>query len=177
MTETQKLSPVLIGVCAIIAVPAVLWFAFNIMWAYTWRDTTPRGPLATETEWPEPIREMHTAMAKADVDLQSFAVYLLYGQPGQTLSTVVCRMDSSSDALDVLTSHLDLKPITCDDSARWAGNEVLQYTSSDWWAPDDDDNARYYASNNLVVGDEADQYVVAHDVSRNIIFIHYYFNF
>lgn len=177
MAIRYRPSPLFIGILTLITVPFVLWLAFNLMWAYAWRDMTPRGPLPAAADWPEPVRQLRAALAQSDVDVESFAVYLLYGQPGNLLSTVACRMDDSAGALDLLTARLRLQQIDRDEVAGSLGREILACASSEWWPSEDDQAAEYFGSENLIAGEKDDQYVVARDRSRGLIFIHYYFNF
>ena len=163
----------------LLCIGAFLLFAvpLDVLHFVRWSDQTPRGPLPNEADWPELVQELHADLANAEVDVESFSVFLLRGQPGHFLSTVVCRMNSSPAAMDILTTHLDLKPTVRRESKHWAGNEVFRYTDTDWWVGVEDNTAEYFVSNNLIVGEEGDQWTVAHDISRSRIFIHYYFNF
>ncbi|MBN2294239.1 MAG: hypothetical protein JXM70_17560 [Pirellulales bacterium] len=174
MVTIKSLLPIF--VCVFIFV-LVLWFAFNIMWAYACRDITPRGPLPNAVDWPEPVQQMHDTLTKAEVDIQSFAVYLIYGQPGDLFSTVVCRMDSSTSACNTLAEHLNLQPISRDLAAKYAGKKTLRFASSDWWPSKDDENVEYYASKNIFDAYRDALFIVAYDKSRNKIFIYYYNEF
>ena len=177
MTKSSKPQVILVGLLALGGIALALWIASEIMWARAWRDTTPRGPLNARTDWPEPVRDIQAALTDAGVNAASFEVYLLYGEPGQTLSTVVCRLDDSSAAMDSLQAQLHLKTVSRDNAFQWAGSQVLYYSATDWWPSDHEDNVEYFASERLIAGDEADLYVVARDTTTNRIFIHYNYNF
>ncbi len=51
----------------------------------------------------------------------SFQVYLLYDKPAQTLSTVICRMDSSVATFQTIESFLKPSPVQENEAADRSG--------------------------------------------------------
>ena len=159
----------------LLAVPLFLFVAFNSLWDYGWRDTTPRGPLPAVSDWPEPIQDFHTALMASGADTSSFSAYLLYGQPGQLLSTVVCRVDVDDVAWNTIVTNLDLQPIQKSDGVAMH-SEIVQSSDTSWW-PSTDSDSDYFASARLLAGDEADLYQAARNNDSDTAYIHYYFTF
>jgi hypothetical protein len=52
---SQPEPPPGVGFCGMPVVGGLVSIAFDILWAHSWRDTTPCGPLTAVTDWPEPI--------------------------------------------------------------------------------------------------------------------------
>jgi len=145
---------------------------------YAWRDTTPRGPLPTRQDWPEPIRDLHSKMTEAGISAEPFEVYLVYGQPGSTLSTVICRMPHSVEVVDFLKKSIGMLPED-GKNPRYlesVGREVAAYVPAEWWI-DPQDELPAFVSKNVIEGGEGDMYVLVADAKRNRISLHYYFNF
>ena len=108
-------------------------------------------------------------------DTSSFSVYLLYGQPAQVLSTVVCRVDIDDAAWDIVATKLDLQSIPNSDGIALHSG-IAPSSDTSWW-PATNSNSDYFASARLLAGDEADLYYVARDNDMNIAYVHYHFNF
>ena len=155
--------------------PFLLFVAFNVLYVYGWRDTTPRGPLSTTSDWPAPIQDFHSVLAASGADTSSFSVYLLYGQPGQVLSTVICRVDVDDAAWRTIAANLDLRPIPKSDGVA-LHSEVVQSSDASWW-PSTDSDSDYFASARLLAGDEADLYQAARNNESGTAYIRYHFNF
>lgn len=145
---------------------------------YTSRDTTPRGPLPTRQDWPEPIRDLHSKMTDAGTTAEPFEVYLVYGQPGSTLSTVVCRMPHSTEVVEFLRETIGMLPED-GKNPRYLESverELAARVPAEWWI-DPEDEAPAFVSKNVIEGGEGDMYALVADTKRNRIFLHYYFNF
>ena len=173
--ETRQNRAVFWFLAILVGLPLFFFLAFNVLWAYSWRDTTPRGPLTAATDWPEPIQDLHAALDASGADTSSFSVYLLYGQPAQVLSTVVCRVDIDDAAWDIVATKLDLQSIPNSDGIALHSG-IAPSSDTSWW-PATNSNSDYFASARLLAGDEADLYYVARDNDMNIAYVHYHFNF
>ena len=171
--ETRQKRAVFWLVAILVGTPLLFFFAFNILWAYSWRDTTPRGPLTNVADWPHPIQDLHASLKPHGNS--SFSLYLLYGQPGPYLSTAVCRVNVDDAAWDVIATQLDLKPIPKADGVALRSS-IVSSSDATWW-PATDSKSEYFASARLLAGDEGDLYRVARDHDANIAYIHYDFNF
>ena len=158
-----------------LVVPLFLFVGFNSLWDYGWRDTTPRGVLSAVSDWPEPIQDFHTAQMVSGADTSSFSVYLLDGQPGQFLSTVVCRVDVDDVAWNTIVTNLYLQPIPKSDGVAMH-SEIVQFSDTSWW-PGTDSDSDYFASARRLAGDEADLYQAARNNDSDTAYIHYHFNF
>ena len=158
-----------------LVVPLFLFVGFNSLWDYGWRDTTPCGVLSAVSDWPEPIQDFHTAQMVSGADTSSFSVYLLDGQPGQFLSTVVCRVDVDDVAWNTIVTNLYLQPIPKSDGVAMH-SEIVQFSDTSWW-PGTDSDSDYFASARLLAGDEADLYQAARNNDSDTAYIHYHFNF
>lgn len=173
--ETRANNAVLWLLAIVVGAPLLFSIAFNLLWAYSWRDTTPRGPLTAVTDWPEPIQDLHASLDASGADTSSFSVYLLYGQPGQVLSTVVCRIEIDDAGWGAIAGKLDLQPIPTAEGIALYSNIVASSDSS-WW-PATNSTSDYFASARLLAGDEGDLYYAARDSEKQIAYVHYYFNF
>ncbi|WP_442509864.1 hypothetical protein SH528x_001464 [Novipirellula sp. SH528] len=170
-----KSNAVLWFVAFIFAALLILFITFSNQWANGWRDTTPRGPLTAVTDWPEPIIELRASLNESGANTDGFSVYLLQGQPGQTLSTVVCRLPVDDATWDAIRRKLDLQliPDANGDSMR---SSIVPLSDASWW-PESSPSVAYFASARLLAGDEADLYQAAHDSGSKMAYIHYHFNF
>lgn len=166
------LVPILGCLLVVLAIP----IACSLLIAYSWRDPTPRGPLPDSSTWPEPIRDLDAAMQRSRIDPAGFEVYLVDGQPGSDLSTVICRMPDTAQRFDFLAQKLDLMPVTPGD--RWSrlNTEIHNRAPSDWW-PDSTASSQLFASRRLIDGDEGSLYFVARDSQHHRIYVRYSFNF
>ncbi len=154
--------------------PVIGFIMFSRAW--NWEDTTPRGPLADESDWPRPIRELRSAMDEQGIDTSAFEVYLVYGQPGSTESVVVCRMQDGASLMEFLTAHLELQSVSRSDAQQLGTSFVIEHTPAAWW-PRPGHNADFFASKRLLTGDESDRYLVARDEGRHWVFVRYDYNF
>ena len=155
--------------------PTGLGLGWSILWEYSWRDTTPHGPLMKVTDWPRPISDLYASLNDSGVDTASFSVYLLHGQPGQTLSTVVCRIDIDDDGWETIRRSIELQPIPL-SQCRQLRHLIASTAGAAWW-PGEKDDAAYYASARRLAGDEGDLYYAAREKSTSRAFIHYHYNF
>jgi len=164
-------SIVILTILALVSAP----FAWYV---YACRDTTPRGPLIGSSNWPEPIRDLHAAMVNSGIDVEPFEVYLIQGRPGDTISTVICRMPASVPAFEFLKAKLGMQTLPADkkDYAGFVKREITRFAPPDW-STFAEENAEYLASRGILEGDEGDLYLVAHDPAHDRLFLHYYFNF
>lgn len=160
---------VVVFVVAFVVVPYALFL-------YSWRDATRRGPLVHRTSWPRPIQKLYSSMERDGQVSNSFGVYLLQGRPGDTDSTVVCRLPDSSAAFEFLEQHLELRPVAFNQQISRFTSELVRLAPPDWCAPTTD-KTQWYMSRRFLEGDEGDLYVVARDAAAKRIYIHYHFNF
>lgn len=159
----------------LISLPLLFCVALDILWAYNWRDTTPRGPLNAVADWPDPIQNLHVTLEASGADMSSFSVYLLYGQAGQVLSTVVCRVGVNDAGWDTIATKLDLQQIPNSDGIA-LHSAIVPMSDTTWW-PATNSTSDYFASARMLAGDEADLYHAARDNQTNVAYIHYDFNF
>jgi hypothetical protein len=148
------------------------------LYFHSWRDTTPRGPLHTPQEWPEPIRDLHSKMSDAGIVAEPFEVFLVYGRPGSTLSTVVCRMPDSAEVVTFLKEAIGMLP-EAGKNPRFlerVERELAARAPVGWWVEPQDETP-IFVSKNVVEGGEGDMYVLAHDATRKLVYLYYYFNF
>lgn len=158
------------AVLAIVSAP----FAWYI---YGSRDTTPRGPLPSRQDWPEPIRDLNAKMTDAGIAVEPFEVFLVYGQPGSTLSTVICRMPDSPAVVEFLKEAIGMLPEAGKNLQylEMVERGVAADAPDDWWIGPQDATP-IFVSKNVLEGGEGDMYVLAHAPKRNRVYFHYYFN-
>jgi hypothetical protein len=161
---------------------ALFVFTFGCLpfawYLYSWRDTTPRGPLPTPADWPEPIRDLHSKMTQAGVVSGPFEVYLIYGEPGSTLSTVICRMPKTAEAVEFVTATLGMKDVTDAELpyVKMSDRAAENSAPSGWWATSNA-STQVFASQQILIGGEGDLYIMAINPEEDRIFIYYEFNF
>jgi len=175
MDDAPRIKTILIVVALVVGLAVCAVAAFVVLCSWTWRDTTPRGPLASVSDWPEPVQDLYASLNDAGVDTETFSVYLLYGQPGETLSTVVCRVDVDDTGWRAIQRKLDLQPIP-DSDGKSLRDVIVSSADPSWWPPSTS-HAQYFASARLLAGDEADLYYAARDLDSGRAFVHYHFNF
>ena len=175
MAGASSVKTVLVAVALLIGLPVCAMTTCNLMWWYSWRDNTPRGPLVNVTDWPEPIQDLYTSLGDAGIDTSSFSVYLLYGQPAQLSSSVACRMDTDETAWHKIQQKLDLDPIS-ESHGESLRTLIIPRASPSWW-PGEEDDVEYFASSHLLAGGEGDLYYAARDTNAGRAYVYYYFNF
>ncbi|MFO0900196.1 MAG: hypothetical protein U0836_22400 [Pirellulales bacterium] len=165
----SKREPIGCGVLLAIALLAPVGYVGLVL--YSWRDTTPRGPLASTQEWPEPIRELHDAM-KVQVQVPAFEVYLLYGRGID--STAMCRVDDAPGVFEFLQATLQLKAVPSD-----AGRSDLFFNDllPNDWRPTSRAGSQFFVSQHWLDGGEGPLYALARDPQTRRLFLYYYFNF
>ena len=173
--ETRQNRAVFWFLAVLVGLPLIFLVAFNVLWEYSCRDTTPRGPLTAVADWPEPIQDLHAALEASGADTSSFSVYLLYGQPGQVLSTVVCRVGIDDAGWDTIATKLELQSIPDSDGVALHSG-IVPPSDASWW-PDTNSNSEYFASARLLAGDEGDLYYAARNSEEHVAYVHYDFNF
>jgi hypothetical protein len=173
--ETRQNRAAFWFVAILVGVPLLFLVAFYVQQAYSRRDTTSRGPLTAVADWPEPIQDLHAALEASGTDTSSFSVYLLYGQPEQVLSTVVCRVRVDDASWDTIATKLDLQQIPNSDGIDLHA-AIVPLSDTSWW-PATNSPSDYFASRRLLAGDEADLYQVARNNQTNVVYIYYQFNF
>lgn len=161
-----------VSIATLIALPALYFAVVFYLWS---RDTTPRGILANFNDWPEPVQQLNLKINESKQTHASFQVFLLYGQPGQILSTVICKIDYSDDTFQSVKTALNLSPVEPTDAMQVQRQVVA--TNSDGWWPADASSADYFACQNSIDGDEGPLYLAAVDRKMNKIFVYYHFNF
>lgn len=159
----------------LVGLPFIVLVAFNALWEYSCTDPTQRRPLTAVADWPGPIQDLRTALEASGADTSSFSVYLLYGHPGQILSTVVCRVHIDDAGWDTVAAKLDLQSIPTSEGVALA-SEVVPSSDASWW-PAINSNSAYFASARLIAGDEGDLYYAARDNEDHVAYVHYHFNF
>lgn len=159
----------------LIGVSFCLFVTFYMYYAYQFRDTTPRGPLVTVNDWPEPIQELYASLNEAGVDTKSFSVWLLHGQPASTLSTVVCRIEVDDSGWAAIQEKLDLKPVSKSKGAVMR-DLIVPRSDESWW-PSSHRSVEYFISAHALAGGEGDLYSAARDKASGRAFIYYDFNF
>ena len=117
-------------------------------------------------------------MKDEGVVAEPFEVFLIEGQPGSTLSTVICRLPDSNGVVDFLKDTIGLLPEGDKNPVyvNYVERQVGRSAPSGWWV-DSKDQAQYYASKNVIEGGEGDMYLMASDEDHNRVYLYYYFNF
>jgi hypothetical protein len=175
MDETPRTHASANPLVLLIGVPLFGFLAFTFYLAYAWRDTTPRGELPNVSDWPEPIQDLYKVLSDQGADTKTFEVFLLHGQPAETLSTVVCRMKIDDDAWKTLQKTLKLQPIS--ESIIYSlRRSIVDLAGPSWW-PLSTAQAQYFACERSLAGDEGDLYCAAREPATGRVFIHYEFNF
>jgi hypothetical protein len=142
-----------------LSLTALLAIIFCYLLVMPWQDTTPRGPLVDPLNWPEPIRDLHADMISSGINVESFEVFLVHGRPGDTDSTVICRMSDSPTILDFLTTKLEAKQVDA-DKLPYMGTvrrDVPEFAPANWWV-EPNATAEYFASRGILEGSEGDWY-------------------
>jgi hypothetical protein len=163
----------LVGCGALLAIALLALVGYVGLLLYSWRDTTPRGPLVSPQDWPEPIRELHDSM-KRQVQAPAFEVYLLQGQPKWTVSTAMCRVEDAPGVFDFLQAKLKLKAVPAE--SRWTNWFFDQRLPGDW-RPSSRGGSQYFASQHWLDGGEGPLFALARDQQEQCLFLSYYFNF
>ena len=172
LSDNRSIRIFAVSIATLIALGALSVVVVFYLWS---RDTTPRGILANFKDWPEPVQQFKLNIDKRNQTHPSFQVFLLYGQPGQILSTVICKIDYSDDTFQSVKTSLSLSPVKPTDAIQVQRQVVA--TNSDGWWPAHASSAQYFACQNSINGDEGPLYLAAVDRKMNRIFVYYYFNF
>jgi len=176
MTSERTNLVALMVLAIVVALPCGSLLVYEFGWMRSWRDTTVRQQLTAVEQWPEPIQELRADMQAAGIDTESFAVYLLYGEPRRTLTEVVCRMDCDERAWALLRDRFDLRSVPHAEGI-WLHEKIVRVSSPEWWPSPEDEAVAYFASAHLLAGGEGPLYYAAYDPTAGRAFVHYHFNF
>jgi hypothetical protein len=88
------------------------------------------------------------------------------------------RVDAGPGLLERLKLRWKLTQISHPDWPVLKGHsDISGVATPPWWSPKDDDDTTFFVCPQTLAGEKGDRFLVAFDGKRNVIFVHYWFNF
>ena len=133
------------------------------------------GPVQSPDDWPEPLKAILAEAQAGDVDESTIQVYCLcQGMDPE----FVWRMDAVPGLLEHLKDRWTLTQISDPDWAVLKGrSNISGVATPTWWSPIDDDDTTFFVCPQTLAGEKGDRFLVAFDRRRDVVFVHYWFNF
>lgn len=133
------------------------------------------GPVTSFEDWPDPLKGLVGDLGEAELDQTSIRVYCLcHGMD----SEYVWRMDAAPGLFEHVEERWDLSAIEDPDWHVLEGSSILSGVATpDWWSPQRDEGTSFYVCPQELAREKGSRFKVALDRERNIIFVHYWFNF
>ncbi len=133
------------------------------------------GTVTNPSDWPEPLKKLCDESKVMAIPTSTIQVHCLcHGMDYE----YVWRMEATPGLFDHIKNRWELSPVS---DPHW---RVLDGTSSlsgestpSWWSPSRDRNTMFYACRRSLAGEKGDRFQVALDKHRNVVFVHYWFNF
>lgn len=133
------------------------------------------GPVESIDDWPRPLRELLADAEPSKAESAEIQVYCLcQGFDPE----YVWSMPNAPGVFDRLVNRWGLSRVA---NPKW---RVLQGASSlsgvrtpQWWDPSQNPNTEFYECKTSLAREKGDRFCVALDKNRNIVFVHYWFNF
>lgn len=87
-------------------------------------------------------------------------------------------MDAASGLLEDLERRWTLTQISRPNWPVLKGRSSISgIATPPWWSPKDDGQTTFFACPQTLAREKGDRFLVAFDPRRNVIFVHYWFNF
>jgi hypothetical protein len=140
-----------------------------------------RAVIVGETEavespdaWPKPLKDLVKDAARAKVGIKGVRVHCTC----QAFDPeYIWQMKATRGLFDLLKARWQLSPTSVPTYGVFCGKSNLSGdVTPDWWSPKKNARTRFYASKRSLEG-KGDIFVVAVDEEREIIFVHYHYNF
>lgn len=133
------------------------------------------GPVQSRDDWPEPLRAILADAKDGDLDERAIQVYCLCQGFDPEF---VWRMDAATGLLEHLEQRWKLGQVSHPNWAVLKGHSNLSGVATPtWWSPKDDGQTTFFVCPQTLAGEKGDRFLVAFDKRRNLIFVHYWFNF
>jgi hypothetical protein len=133
------------------------------------------GPVQSRDDWPEPLKVVLADAHEADLDERAIQVYCLCH--GMDLE-FVWRMDAAPGLLEHLEQQWKLARVSHPNWAILKGHSNLSGVATpQWWSPKDDRETMFFVCPQTLAREKGDRFLVAFDPRRDVIFVHYWFNF
>ncbi|MBN2294409.1 MAG: hypothetical protein JXM70_18415 [Pirellulales bacterium] len=133
------------------------------------------GPVTSRENWPDPLKSLAEELGETELDQTTIRVYCLcHGMDRE----YVWRMDAAPGLFEHIKERWGLTRIENPDWRILDGSSRLSgIATPDWWSPQQDGNTSFFVCPQELAKGKDDRFKVAFDEQRNVIFVHYWFNF
>ncbi len=133
------------------------------------------GPVTSREDWPDPLKSLAEDLGDAELDQASIQVYCLcQGFDPE----YVWRMDATPGLFEHIEDRWGLSRIEDPDWRVLDGASSLSGVATpDWWSPQRDEGTLFFVSPQELAKEKGPRFKVALDTQRNVLFVHYWFNF
>jgi hypothetical protein len=130
------------------------------------------GPVTSADEWPRPLKELVKDAEFAKIAVQNLEIQCMC-RGWET--EYVWRMQSTSVLCDFLKKRWKLSPIPPPEHGIFCGRSMNSGEKApEWWSPKESLKTQFYACSRRMAREYGDQFQVAIDDERQLIFVHYY---
>jgi hypothetical protein len=174
-SRTHRRLLILLAIVTLCCVAVVTYFAMNTLAFIRAFVVGETGPVTSSREWPKPLKELTEGAAQAKITIEDVKVHCLcQGFDPE----YVWRMRASRGLFDLLRSRWELSPTPPPDRGAFCGKSSFSGDATpDWCLPKRNAETQFYASKRLLQGEKGDLFRVAVDTKREIVFVHYHYNF
>ena len=133
------------------------------------------GPITSRDDWPRPLAALAEEPGSIKIDESTLHIYCLcQGMDPE----YVWRMEATPGLFEHLSQRWELTQV---ENPKWSvldGHSSLSgIATPPWWSPKRDSKTLFFACPQSLGGLKGDRFLVALDKKRNLIFVHYWFNF
>ncbi len=133
------------------------------------------GAVESRDDWPQPLKALTDESDGIEIDESTVEVHCLcQGFDPE----YVWRMDAAPGLFEGISQRWKLSPV---DDPKWyvlSGRSQLSgEPTPSWWSPQRDGQTSFFACPQTLGGHKGDRFQVAFDKKRNVIYVHYWFNF
>ncbi|MEN6450078.1 MAG: hypothetical protein ABFC96_06280 [Thermoguttaceae bacterium] len=137
------------------------------------------GPVTSASQWPKPLQQLTSDAKRERIQVLDLEVQCMC----KGMETeYVWRMRLTPQFFDFLEKRWKLSPVPRSEHGIYSGRSMYSGEKTpEWWSPMQNENAKFYESERLSAAARAvpegtfgDQFRVAVDADRQVIFVHYH---
>lgn len=167
-------TPLLIGVAVLMLVAGVaVWYLYRMhAFFHGFVAGNGRFPVTSAEEWPKPLKALVKDATEKKIEVRDLRVECMC--KGYE-TEYVWRMQSTPGLFEFLVARWKLSSVPPSDHGIFCGTSMYSgdYTP-EWWSPMETPKTRFYICSRRLANEYGDQFQVAIDDDRQLIFVQYY---
>lgn len=170
-----KLLAVLVGI-SLLVIAAIVWWNWAFRQAMHTMFVGETGPVTVCAEWPAPLKDLLDKPVEIVCDAPDIMVHCLcHGWDRE----YVWRMDNRPDLFATIEEEWELTEVHDPRYYMLEGfkSGLSRVPAPEWYSPHDDGETSFYVSPAVLGEGESHYFHVAFDNKRNVIFVHFWFDF